>query len=107
MHVVTTYRLDCKSPSCCFFKALEQVRAQQQTGPLPQQNGQQPTQPTAVQTAQAPTPTPAVTQAQVVVQQQPAAKNPNTGTTPITTPALIVSHADFQKTITQTFLHLC
>lgn len=73
-------------------KALEQVRAQQQSGPLPQQpqqNGQQPTQPTAVQTAQAQTPTPAVTQAQVVVQQQPAAKNPNTGTTPITTPALI------------------
>ncbi|CAI9622546.1 unnamed protein product [Staurois parvus] len=73
-------------------KALEQVRAQQQTGPLPQQpqqNGQQPAQPTAVQTAQAQTPTPAVTQAQVVVQQQPAAKNLNTGTTPITTPTLI------------------
>ncbi|KAM5194408.1 E1A-binding protein p400-like [Mantella aurantiaca] len=73
-------------------KALEQVRAQQQSGPLPQQpqqNGQQPTQPAAVQTAQAQTPAPAVTQAQVVVQQQPAAKNPNTGTTPIATPALI------------------
>ncbi|XP_018413850.1 PREDICTED: E1A-binding protein p400-like [Nanorana parkeri] len=70
-------------------KALEQVRAQQQSGPLPQQNGQQPTPPAAVQTAQAQTPAPAVTQAQVVVQQQPAAKNPNTGTTPITTPALI------------------
>lgn len=70
-------------------KALEQVRAQQQSGPLPQQPQQNGQQPTAVQTAQAQTPTPAVTQAQVVVQQQPAAKNPNTGTTPITTPALI------------------
>ncbi|XP_072271814.1 E1A-binding protein p400-like isoform X2 [Pyxicephalus adspersus] len=73
-------------------KALEQVRAQQQSGPLPQQpqqNGQQPTQSATVQAAQAQTPTSTVTQAQVVVQQQPAAKNPNTGTTPITTPALI------------------
>ncbi|KAM9330869.1 E1A-binding protein p400-like [Gastrophryne carolinensis] len=79
-------------------KALEQVRAQQQSGPLsqqPQQNGQQPAQPTTVPAAvaapQAPaqTPAPAVTQAQVVVQQQPAAKGPNTGTTSITTPALI------------------
>ncbi|XP_072000525.1 E1A-binding protein p400-like isoform X2 [Engystomops pustulosus] len=72
-------------------KALEQVRAQQQSGTLqqqPQQNGQvtqpAPAQPAAVQ-AQAP----AVTQAQVVIQQQPAAKGPNTGTTSITTPALL------------------
>lgn len=85
---------------------MEQVRAQQQSGPLPQQpqqNGQQPTQSATVQTAQAQTPAPAVTQAQVVVQQQPAAKNPNTGTTPIATPALIVSHADIQRTNTKTF----
>ncbi|XP_075073344.1 E1A-binding protein p400-like isoform X2 [Mixophyes fleayi] len=73
-------------------KALEQVRAQQQSGPLsqqPQQNGQQPAQPATVQTAQAQTPNPVVTQAQVVVQQQPATKGPNAGTTSITTPALL------------------
>ncbi|XP_068099548.1 E1A-binding protein p400-like isoform X2 [Hyperolius riggenbachi] len=75
-------------------KALEQVRAQQQTGPVPQQpqqNGQQPAQPATVQTAQVQAPATAVTQAQVVVQQQPAAKGPNTSTTSITTPALITS----------------
>ncbi|XP_066459526.1 E1A-binding protein p400-like isoform X3 [Eleutherodactylus coqui] len=70
-------------------KALEQVRAQQQSGPLqqqPQQNGQL-TQPVTAQPAPVQTPTPAVTQAQVVVQQQPAVKGPNTAS--ITTPALL------------------
>ncbi|XP_056389152.1 E1A-binding protein p400-like isoform X2 [Hyla sarda] len=75
-------------------KALEQVRAQQQSGPLqqqPQQNGQQVAQPAAAQPVQAPVqaPAPAVTQAQVVVQQQPATKGPNTATASITTPALL------------------
>ncbi|XP_069817115.1 E1A-binding protein p400-like isoform X2 [Dendropsophus ebraccatus] len=73
-------------------KALEQVRAQQQPGPLqqqPQQNGQQVAQPTPAQPAPVQTPAPAVTQAQVVVQQQPAAKGPTTGTASITAPALL------------------
>ncbi|XP_063820734.1 E1A-binding protein p400 isoform X2 [Pseudophryne corroboree] len=73
-------------------KALEQVRAQQQSGPLPQQpqqNGQQPVQPATVQTAQAQVSNPVVTQAQVVVQQQPAAKGPNAGMPSITAPALL------------------
>lgn len=73
-------------------KALEQVRAQQQSGPLqaqPQQNGQPVAQPAPAQPAAVQAPAPAVTQAQVVVQQQPAVKGPNTGTTSITTPALL------------------
>ncbi|XP_077149440.1 E1A-binding protein p400 [Ranitomeya variabilis] len=72
-------------------KALEQVRAQQQSGPLqqqPQQNGQV-IQPAAAQPGQVQSPAPAVTQAQVVIQQQPVAKGPSTGTTSITTPALL------------------
>ncbi|KAM3939886.1 E1A-binding protein p400-like isoform 2-T2 [Leptodactylus fuscus] len=72
-------------------KALEQVRAQQQSGPIqqqPQQNGQV-AQPAPAQPAPVQTPAPAVTQAQVVVQQQPASKGPNTGTASITTPALL------------------
>ncbi|KAM4050566.1 E1A-binding protein p400-like isoform 2-T2 [Anomaloglossus baeobatrachus] len=71
-------------------KALEQVRAQQQSGPLqqPQQNGQV-TQPAAAQPGPVQTPAPAVTQTQVVIQQQPVAKGPSTGTTSLTTPALL------------------
>ncbi|XP_075689090.1 E1A-binding protein p400-like isoform X2 [Rhinoderma darwinii] len=73
-------------------KALEQVRAQQQSGPLqqqPQQNGQQVAQPTPALPASVQTSTPAVTQTQVVIQQQPPAKGLTTGTTSITTPALL------------------
>ncbi|XP_073413127.1 E1A-binding protein p400 isoform X3 [Dendrobates tinctorius] len=72
-------------------KALEQVRAQQQSGPLqqqPQQNGQV-SQLAAAQPGQVQSPAPTVTQAQVVIQQQPVAKGPSTGTASITTPALL------------------
>ncbi|KAM4808121.1 E1A-binding protein p400-like [Rhinophrynus dorsalis] len=74
-------------------KALvEQVRAQQQSSPLPQQpqqNGQQPVQPAAVQPAQPQAQPPAVTQPQVVVQQQPVPKAPSTSTASISSPALL------------------
>ncbi|XP_063310444.1 E1A-binding protein p400-like isoform X1 [Pelobates fuscus] len=73
-------------------KALvDQVRAQQQSGPLPQQlqqNGQQPAQPTTVQPAQAQTQTPVATQPQVVVQPQAAAKGPSPVTT-LSNPTLL------------------
>ncbi|XP_053327520.1 E1A-binding protein p400-like isoform X2 [Spea bombifrons] len=76
-------------------KALvDQVRAQQQSGPVtqqPQQNGQQPAQSTSVQPAQVQAQTPAGTQQQVVVQQQPATKGPNIVTTTMPNPPLLTN----------------
>ncbi|KAM8960730.1 E1A-binding protein p400-like [Pelodytes ibericus] len=74
-------------------KALvDHVRAQQQSGPLPQQpqqNGQQPSQTAAVQPAPAQVQAPVATQPQVVVQQQTAVKAPNAITTTISNQTLL------------------
>uniref|UniRef100_A0A8C5QJ24 E1A binding protein p400 n=1 Tax=Leptobrachium leishanense TaxID=445787 RepID=A0A8C5QJ24_9ANUR len=71
-------------------KALvDQVRAQQQSTPSPQQNGQQPSPTTPVQPAQALTTAPVVVQPQVVVQPHAAAKGPSPVTTSIANPTLL------------------